>query len=93
MTSVFKNWNRSSCAMESDIIVQGFQLAEQIHGIRYLWFIGDGDSSVYHAVDSNVSYGHYVQKVECANHAVKCYQNCLETLYKDILNIVDVMVS
>ena len=38
----FKNWNVSSCAMESDIIVQGFQLAEQMHGVRYLWFIGDG---------------------------------------------------
>ena len=31
-----KNWNRSSCAMESEIIVQGFQLAEHIHGVRYL---------------------------------------------------------
>ena len=38
-----KTWNGSSCAMESDIIVQGFQLAEQMHGVRYRWFIGDGD--------------------------------------------------
>ena len=79
----FKNWNGSSCAMETDIIVQGFQLAEQMHGVRYLWFIGDGDSSVYHAVVSNVSYGRYVQKVECANHAVKCYRNRLEALCKE----------
>ena len=69
--------------METDIIVQSFQLAEQMHGVRYLWFIGDGDSSVYHAVVSNVSYGHYVQKVECANHVVKCYQNRLEALCKE----------
>ena len=69
--------------METDIIVQGFQLAEQMHGVRYLWFIGDGDSSVYHAVVSNVSYGCYVQKVEYANHAVKCYWNRLEALCKE----------
>ena len=79
----FKNWNGSSCAMESDIIAQGFQLSEQMHGVRYLWFIGDGDSSVYHAVVTNISYGCHVQKVECANHAVKCYQNRLEALCKE----------
>ena len=38
---------------------------------------------MYHNVLSNVSYGHYVQKVECANHAVKCYQNYLEVLCKE----------
>ena len=32
---------------------------------------------------TNVSYRRYVQKVECANHAVKCYQNRLEALYKE----------
>ena len=79
----FKNWNGSSCAMESDIIVQGFQLAEQMHGVRYRWFIGDGDSSVYHAVVTDVLYGRCVQKVECANHAVKCYRNRLEALCKE----------
>ena len=80
----FKNWNGTSCAMESDIIVEGFQLSEQMHGVRYMWFIGDGDSSVYHAVVTNVpSYGRHVQKVECANHAVKCYRNRLEALCKE----------
>ena len=54
-----------------------------MHGVRYLWFIGDGNSSVYHAVVTSVpSYGHHVQKVECANHAVKCYRNRLEALCK-----------
>ena len=38
---------------------------------------------MYHAVITNVSYGHYVQKVECANHAVKCYRNRLEALCKE----------
>ena len=65
-------------------IVKGFQLSEQMHGVGYMWFIGDGDSSVYHAVVTNVpSYDRQVKKVKCANHAVKCYHNCLEVLCKE----------
>ena len=70
--------------MEANIIVEGFQLSEQMHGVRYLWFIGDGGSSVYHSVVNGVpSYGRCVQKDECANHAVKCYQNRLKVLCKN----------
>ena len=69
--------------MEANIIAEGFHLSEQMHGVRYLWFIGDGDSSVYHVVVTGVpSYGHRMQKVECANHAIKCYRNRLEELCK-----------
>jgi len=30
----FKNWEGVSASMESDIIVEGFNLAEQQHGVR-----------------------------------------------------------
>ena len=43
----FKNWDGSSSAMEQDIIVEGFSKSEQMHGLRYIGLIGDGDSSVY----------------------------------------------
>ena len=50
----FRNWNGSSAAMETDIIVEGFKNFEHLnncehceHFIRYISFIGDGDSSVY----------------------------------------------
>ena len=67
--------------MEPDIILEGFRLSEEMHGLRYLWLIGDGDSSVYHSVVTGVpSYGKDITKVECANHAVKCYRNRLEAL-------------
>ena len=67
--------------MEADIILEGFRLSEEIHGLRYLWLIGDGNSSVYHSVVTGVpSYGRDITKVECANHAVKCYKNRLEAL-------------
>ena len=45
----YRNWSSTSCGMEASIIAEGFQLSEQMHGARYLWFIGDGDSSMYHA--------------------------------------------
>ena len=55
-----------------------------MHGLRYLWLIGDGDSSVYHSIVTGVpSYSHDITKVECANHAVKCYQNRMEALCND----------
>ena len=51
-------------AMESAIVVHGFQLAEQMHRVRYQWLVGDGDSFVYRAVVVDVLYGYFVQKVE-----------------------------
>ena len=78
------NWSASSCSMEADIILEGFWQIENMHGLRYLWLLGDGDSSVYHSVVTGVPpYGHDITKVECANHAVKCYQNRLEALCND----------
>ena len=46
-------------------------------------FIGDGDSSVFPALVSVVPYGHHIKKLECANHAVKCYRTALEHLTND----------
>ena len=80
----YRNWSGSSCSMEANIILEGFQLSEEMHGLRYRWLIGDGDSSVYHAVVSGVpTYGIDIKKVECANHAVKCFRNRLEGVCKD----------
>ena len=80
----YKNWSGSSCAMEADIIVEGFKQSETLHGLRYVQMIGDGDSSVHHAVCTGVpSYGRLVQKLECANHAMKCYRSSLEKLAKE----------
>ena len=80
----FRNWSGNSCSMEADIILEGFQLSEQMHGVQHCWLIGDGDSSVYYVVVSGVpSYGIVIKKVECANHAMKCYRNRLEGVCND----------
>lgn len=77
----YKNWSSSSSEMETDIIVEGFLQAEKVHGVRYMEFIGDGDSSVYPSLLQNVpGWGYAIKKLECANHACKCYRGALEQL-------------
>jgi hypothetical protein len=80
----FKNWDASSSEMETDIILEGFKEAERVHGVRYIKFVGDGDSSVYPTLIQNVpGWGHAIQKLECANHMCKCYRGGLEKLVKE----------
>ena len=71
--------------MEADIIAMGFRLSETMHGVQYIQVIGDGDSSVLYTIPATVqSYGKDVVKIECPNHAVKCYRSRLEHLAKDV---------
>ena len=80
----FKNWDGPSSSMETDIILDGFKMAEAKYGLRYTTFIGDGDSSVYPTLVTEVpGWGHVIRKVECANHCVKCYRSSLEKLVHD----------
>ena len=79
----FLNWDQSSSAMETDIIVEGFCQSETQHGLHYTEFIGDGDSSVHPTLVRKVPYGTLIKKVECANHAVKCFRGTLENLVQD----------
>ena len=70
--------------MESDILVEGFKQAESVHQVRYMFLIGDGDSSVLHSIHTKVPvWGRYIQKIECANHALKNYHSKLEAIVKD----------
>ena len=55
--------------METDIIVDGFRKCEEQHGLRYIEFIGDGDSSVYPSLISNIPWGYAIKKLECTNHS------------------------
>lgn len=80
----YKNWAASSSQMETDIILEGFKEAERVHGVRYMRFVGDGDSSVYPTLVQSVPvWGHAIKKQECANHACKCYRSALEKLVQE----------
>jgi len=41
----YKNWEDTSTAMESDIILEGFRQSINMHNLIYHKLIGDGDSS------------------------------------------------
>ena len=70
--------------MESDILLEGFLEAESTHGLRYMRIIGDGDSNVYPTLQQRVPvWGGDIRKLECANHACKCYRGALEALVKE----------
>ena len=71
----YKNWNASSSQMETSIILEGFKNAERVHGVCYIRFIADGDSSVYPSLLQNVPvWEHATQKLEYANHTCKYLQ-------------------
>ena len=63
---------------------KAFRLSEATHGLCFLKMVGDGDSSVIPTIKQAVPYGAYIDKIECANHAVKNYRSRSEELAKDI---------
>lgn len=79
----FKNWDAPSSGMESDIILEGFKRSVEIHGVKYAFLVGDGDSSVYRKILDARPYGSFVvQKVECSNHLLRNYVTKLTDLSK-----------
>ena len=71
----FKNWEESSCQMEPDILLEAFQQAEKVHGVRYLRFIGDGDSAVHATLIQGVAgWGH--QQSELCHEAHQQSELC-----------------
>lgn len=59
--------------MENDLICEGFNQSIEMHGLVYMHYIGDGDAAVIAAIQQSCSYGRFVTKVECANHATRAY--------------------
>lgn len=53
-----------------------------MHGLRYMWLIGNGNSSAHLSMSINIPYHHGVQKFQSLNHTVKCYRGVLEKLAK-----------
>lgn len=82
----YKNWNESAPSMESDMVVEGFSLSEEMHQLRYLQFIADGDSSVFYKIKQKVTYGNDVKKIECTNHALKNYGKNIRKVKNDTTN-------
>lgn len=76
----FKNYTGASTGMEAAILVEGFKRSEEMYGIRYSHFIGDGDSNVYKRILETFPYRKPVQKIECKNHLLRNFVFKLEEL-------------
>lgn len=63
------NHEGSSGKMEVDGIREMFLRSEDLHNVRYINYIGDGDSKTYKAIVDSVPYP--VTKKECINHVQK----------------------
>ncbi|KAE8751166.1 hypothetical protein FOCC_FOCC002250 [Frankliniella occidentalis] len=80
-----KNWDGSATAMESDMIVAGFNESIARHKLQYRYYIGDGDSSTYPQIRAQCAYGHLVVKLHCANHVTVRLSDHLHNLVKNTL--------
>ena len=56
--TVIKTGHHLHAPWSQTLTVEGFKLPESMHGLRYMWMIGDDDSSVHHSVMISVPYGH-----------------------------------
>ncbi|XP_031332942.1 uncharacterized protein LOC116163225 isoform X1 [Photinus pyralis] len=81
----FRNWSKTSRAMESAIVGEGFKNSITRHNLIYGKLIGDGDSSVYKHLVEIAPYGpsFYIKKIECRNHLLRNFINKLSDLSKD----------
>lgn len=79
----YRNWDESAPGMEADMVVEGFNMSESMHGVRYLKFVADGDSRVFAKIKQNVKYGPLVKKLECTNHVLKNYGKHLYKIKAD----------
>jgi hypothetical protein len=67
----YRNYDGASTGMEQEMIVEGFCKSERLYGLRYLFYVGDGDSSVFARIRERCAYGSRVQKVPCKNHSIR----------------------
>lgn len=74
-----KNFTGSSSEMEWQSILQGFQSSVELHNLRYLKVIADGDSSTFQKLLEHRPYGDRpLLKYECRNHLRRNYQKQLD---------------
>lgn len=58
--------------MEVDAVIEMFQRSESLHNVKYVNYIGDGDSKTYKGIVVANPYGNVpVAKKECIGHVQK----------------------
>lgn len=77
------NHEGSSGKMEVDAVVEMFQRSEDLYGIKYCNYIGDGDSKTFKGIVDSKPYENVdVKKKECIDHVQKRMGTRLRNLKK-----------
>lgn len=81
-----KNYEGSSGGMEAAGAMEIFQRSVSERGVRYINYLGDGDSKAYKTVCESKPYGEDVQieKLECVGHVQKRLGSRLRKLKKEM---------
>lgn len=76
------NFSGSSGGMEVEGVVDMFKTSEDTYGIRYKYYLGDGDSASFPRVVAEKPYGpdFIIEKQECVGHVQKRMGSRLRTL-------------
>ena len=84
------NHSKSSGAMEAEGAVEIFRRSETKHKLRYVEYIGDGDTGSFAKVVQSRPYGDSIlpQKLECIGHVQKRVGTRLRNLRKEYKNKV-----
>lgn len=89
----FKNWDKPSTGMEADIILEGFLRSVEMHNLKYVYLVGDGDSSVTKKLTEARPYGNrLVQKIECCNHLLRNFCTKLRDLVQKRISSKKIVV-
>lgn len=73
--------DKSAGAMESHGTREIFKRSEDLRGLKYSQFLGDGDSKSFSEACNSVD--HRIEKLECLNHFAKRFSRRAEKLVKD----------
>ena len=76
--------------MESSGVLQLYRRSSEKRSLRYIPFIGDGDSASYNSVCIEKPYGEtiFIPKVDCIAHVTKRMGTNLRSLVRDYKGIV-----
>ena len=79
------NHRKSAGAMEGDGAVAIFSRSVELHKLRYLQYIGDGDTASFSQVCESKPYGELIpEKLECVGHIQKRLGKRLRKLRNDL---------
>lgn len=78
-----KNHSGNAGKMEVDTMREMFMRSDEIYGVRYAKYIGDGDSKTFKSLTDLAPYGDFViEKKECVGHVQKRLGTRLRNLKK-----------